>query len=63
MKINHMIVVVAVLAIAGVAYYLQHHNINMNVDVKSDNGSKSHMGMKHEAAKPKHDKHADDDNA
>ncbi len=63
MKINPIMVVVAVIAIAAAAYYLHHHNINMNVDVKGDNGSKSHMGMKHDAAKPKHDKHADDDNA
>ncbi len=51
MKFNPIMVVVVVVAIAAAAYYLHHHNINMKADVKGDNGSKSHMGMKYDAAK------------
>lgn len=58
MKINPVGIVVVVLVIAAAVYYFNHHKINVNVDVKGDEGSKSHMSIKHEA--PKHD---DDDNA
>ncbi|MDP3788170.1 MAG: hypothetical protein Q8Q60_02505 [Candidatus Chromulinivorax sp.] len=61
MKINPVVVVVAILAIGAAAYYLHHHQINVNVDIKGDNGSKSRMSVKHD--QPKHDKHVDDDNA
>jgi uncharacterized protein YxeA len=51
MKINLVVVAVVILVIGAAAYYLHHHQINMSVDIKGDNGTKSHMGMKHDSSK------------
>lgn len=62
MKINPIGMVVIVVVICAAAYYLYHHQINASLDIKGDNGSKSHMSIKHDqSSKPKHDKH--DNNA
>ena len=55
MKFNPIAIVVVVLLICGGVYYFHHHKINMNVDVKGDNGSKSHMGVKVDGSKAKRD--------
>lgn len=44
---NTLMIIGIILVIAGVVYYLQHHDIKMNVKVKDDNGSKSNLVVKH----------------
>jgi hypothetical protein len=58
MKFNPITIVLILAAIGGIAYYLHNHYITVNVDIKDQAGSKSHMNVKHEASKEKHEDHA-----
>ena len=41
-------IVVVILGIAGIVYYLNHHQIKMDVKVKSHDGDKSHLSIKND---------------
>lgn len=44
---NGIMVIVVIFLVVGVIYYLRHHDIKMNLNVKDDNGSKSNLVVKH----------------
>ena len=45
MRDNTLMIIVVILLVFGAVYYFQHHQVSM--DVKDDNGNKSHMTIKH----------------